>query len=361
FTRDGQRVITGGEDKVARVWESDSGKVALELRGHTAGVTGADVTPDGSRICTSSRYDQSARVWDAANGKSLFEIKQERLAFVQFSPDGKQILTVADQGDAVLWDAVSGQRLRRLASLYAQGRGASTLLAASFSPDGNRVALVDWEPAVCDVATGKALFTLEGHTTQVRDIGYSPSGEWLVTASEDHTARIWRAATGKSMAVMPHDAEVIWAMFSPGGQWIVTRTAEDKVIRVWDAASRKKVSEIDVRPKELASFALSPDGNFLVTALEEHTAEVFETRTGARLAELIGHTGPVRSPSFSLDGQRIVTAGLEGKVNLYTFELGGTTTQLRALAHKRVPRQLTEQERAQHLPASFPQQPPGRQ
>ena len=353
FTRDGQRVITGGADKAARVWESDSGKIALELRGHTDGVTGADVTPDGKRICTSSWDDQTARVWDAANGKSLFEIKQERLAFAEFSPDGKQILAVAEQGDAVLWDAASGQRLRQLVSPYGQFRGSSILLTASFSPDGNRVALVDWHPTVCDVASGNALFELEGHTEQVRDIGYSPDGQWLVTASEDHTARIWHAATGKSMAVLPHDAKVIRAMFSPGGRWIVTRTADDRVIRVWDAASRKQVSEIDVGPKELASFALSPDGNFLVTALEEHTAEVFETRTGARVAELTGHTGPVRTPSFSPDGQRIVTAGLDGEVNLYAFKLGGTTTQLLTLARERVSRQLTAQERAHHLPASF--------
>jgi hypothetical protein len=127
FTPDGQRVITAGADKVARVWESASGKMTLELRGHTDGVTGADVTTDGKRICTSSRYDQTARVWDADSGKSLVEIKQERLIFAEFSPDGKQILAVADQGDAVLWDATTGKRLRQLASPYAKMRGASWL------------------------------------------------------------------------------------------------------------------------------------------------------------------------------------------------------------------------------------------
>jgi WD40 repeat protein len=61
-------VITGGADKVARVWELPSGKMVLELRGHTDGVTGADVSSDGKRICTSSSYDQTARVWDAETG-----------------------------------------------------------------------------------------------------------------------------------------------------------------------------------------------------------------------------------------------------------------------------------------------------
>jgi WD40 repeat protein len=141
-------------------------------------------------------------------------------------------------------------------------------------------------------------------------------------------------------------------MFSPEGRWIVTGTA-DRVIRVWDAASRKKVSEIDIRPKELAGFAVSPDGNFLVAASEEHTADVFETTTGAKLAALTGNTGPVRSPQFSPDGLRIVTADLDGQVNLYAFNLGGTTSQLLAFAHQRVPRQLTAQERADHLPPPF--------
>lgn len=360
FTPDGRRVITGGADKVARVWESDSGRMTIELLGHADGITGADESPDGKRICTSSRYDQTARVWDADSGKSLFEIRQEGLTVAQFSPNGKQILTVAEQRDAFLWDAVSGQRRHQLASPYAQMRGASQLFRASFSPDGNRVAVVDWWPAVCDVATGKALFELEGHTKQVRDIGYSPDGQWLVTASEDHTARIWRAATGKSMVVLPHDADVIWATFSPGGQWIVTRTAGDRVIRVWDAARQNKIAEIDVRPKELASFTFSPDGSFLVTTSDEFTAEVFETSTGARVAELTGHTGPVSLPGFSPDGRRIVTAGLDGRVNLYTFDTGGATPQLLVHARERVSRQLTAEERAHHLPAPLRQPMPVR-
>ncbi|OUL95225.1 toll/interleukin-1 receptor domain-containing protein [Paraburkholderia hospita] len=360
FTRDGRQVITGGADKVARIWESDSGKMVLELRGHTEGVTGVDVTSDGRRIVTSSRYDQTARVWDAANGKGLFEIKQEGLAFAEFSPNGKQILAVADQGDAVLWDGESGQRLRKLASAYALMRGASSLYSASFGPDGTRVALIDWWPTVCDVTTGNALFELEGHTRQVRDVGYSPDGQWLVTASEDHTARVWRADTGKSVAVLPHNTEVIMAMFSPDGQWIVTGTSDD-VVHVWDAVNRKKVSEIDVRPNQLASFALSPDGNFLVAAQEEDIAEVFETRTGAKVAALMGHTGPIRSPAFRpTDGRYIVTAGLDGKVNLYAFDLEGTTEQLLALARERVPRQLTALERAHYLPATLYKQAPVR-
>jgi len=78
------------------------------------------------------------------------------------------------------------------------------------------------------------------------------------------------------------------------------------------------------------------------------------------VAELTGHTGPVRSPKFSSDGRHIVTVGLDGEVNLYAFTLGGTTSHLLALARERVPRPLTAQERAHYVPAAFSQQRPAR-
>ncbi len=352
FTPDGKRIITGGDDNIARIWDVASGDLLIELRGHTNAVTGADFSPDRKRLCTVSRYEEAARVWDIATTNLLFEIRQPRLVGVGFSPDGKYILGVGDQEDAVLYNAVTGERSHKLASAYAEMRGASFVLAANFSPDGHRVALVDWGPAVCETESGKCLVELEGHTNQVRDISYSPDGNWLVTAGEDSTARIWRAATGKSLAVLPHDAEVIDATFSPDGKWIATRTGR-QVIRIWETASWTKVSEIDPRPSDLFGFTFSPNGKCLLTeSLNENSTDVWETATGARIAELTGHSGPVRSPRFSADGQRIVTAGLEGRVNVYFFKLGGGHEELLAIARTRASRQMSKAERDNFLPST---------
>jgi WD40 repeat protein len=344
FTKDGRSVISGGADNMARLWDPVGGKLLFELRGHTNGVTGADIAPDGTRICTISTYDHTARVWDLGSGTCLFEIKQDRLDSAEISPDGKYILTSSNLDELSIWDAASGRFVRRV------GEGWREISSARFSPDGGRVVVVDRDPAVCDVATGKKLFTLDGHTQQVRDVGYSPDGQWLVTASEDRTARIWRAANGKSAAVLPHEREVVFALFSPGGRWVVTGDA-DRVVRVWDPATRSRVAEIDVRPMTLSHFALSPTGNLLAAVLEENAAELYETRSGAKVAELTGIDGPILSVSFSPDGRRIATAGLDGKVSLYDVELGGTTEQLLALARKRVTRPLSAEERARYLPA----------
>ena len=56
----------------------------------------------------------------------------------------------------------------------------------------------------------------------------------VVTASEDNTARLWDAATGKAIGEpMKHDGRVYSAQFSPDGQRVVT-ASEDKTARLWD-------------------------------------------------------------------------------------------------------------------------------
>ena len=76
---------------------------------------------------------------------------------------------------------------------------------------------------------------LRGHTREVSSAAFSPDGSRIVTASQDGTARIWDAASGKEMAILRgHDSVVCSAAFSPNGSRIVTASA-DHTARIWDA------------------------------------------------------------------------------------------------------------------------------
>jgi WD40 repeat protein len=68
----------------------------------------------------------------------------------------------------------------------------------------------------------------------VRSAAFSPDGTRIVTASEDNTARVWEASTGKELAQLQgHTAWVRSAAFSPDGTRIVT-ASEDNTARVWE-------------------------------------------------------------------------------------------------------------------------------
>ena len=79
-------------------------------------------SPDGKTVLTGSE-DKTARLWDAATGQPLGPplTHQGPVMAVAFSPDGKTVLTGSDDKTARLWDAATGQPLGP--PLTHQGRG----------------------------------------------------------------------------------------------------------------------------------------------------------------------------------------------------------------------------------------------
>ena len=83
------------------------------------------------------------------------------------------------------------------------------------------------------------------HEGVVNAASFSPDGRRIVTASDDHTARVWDAESGNPLGEpMRHEGQVEWASFSPDGRRIVTvswrrivTASRDKTAQVWDAAA----------------------------------------------------------------------------------------------------------------------------
>ena len=67
FSPDGTRIVTGSDDRTAKLWDARTGTSLLELNGHTGMLWGVSFSPDGTRIVTGSS-DRTARVWDARSG-----------------------------------------------------------------------------------------------------------------------------------------------------------------------------------------------------------------------------------------------------------------------------------------------------
>ena len=109
FSPDGKAVLTGSEDKTARLWDAASGPAHRTTDAHQGSVMAVAFSPDGKAVLTGSA-DQTARLWDAASGQPIGQPMQhqEQVMAVAFSPDGKAVLTGSSGPDG----AALGRRLR---------------------------------------------------------------------------------------------------------------------------------------------------------------------------------------------------------------------------------------------------------
>ena len=160
----------------------------------------------------------------------------------------------------------------------------------AFSSDGARIltASADHSAKLWDAASGELIGSFD-HQDEVFRAAFSPDGARILTASADKTAKLWDAASGKLIASFDHQASVYYAAFSPDGARILTASA-DKTAKLWDAASGKLIASFDHQDAvRWATF--SPDGARILTASWDNTAKLWDAATPTEMARQVKESG----------------------------------------------------------------------
>jgi WD40 repeat protein len=109
-----------------------------------------------------------------------------------------------------------------------------------------------------------SLQTLEGHSSEVGAVVFSPDSQLLASASEDNTVKLWDSRTGASRGTLEgHSGWVNAVVFSPDGQ-LVASASWDNTVRLWDVQTKEAI-QIFSAEGSINGLSFSSDGSYLKT------------------------------------------------------------------------------------------------
>ncbi len=230
------------------LWDIDAGTELARLEGaigdeNARAVGGLAFSPNGKylvagfgskNLFTSTVFCFPLKVWEVATRRLIHQMNGHTnyCVSLDFSRDGTLLATGSRDGTAIIWSTATWNRVKTLQNPEqdSQSRGPGrpgTFEDVAFSPDGKTLALASREGSVqlWDVATGKILEKVKGHSSAVEAVVFSPDGRTLASGSGDETVRLWNVETRRELMQLNRGGvdlhHVNSLAFSPDGQHLL--------------------------------------------------------------------------------------------------------------------------------------------
>ena len=263
FSPDDSLIVTAGCDGTAKLWSAVSGLCILTFVGHGDSVNTAVFNHDGAAVLTGSS-DGTAKHWSVDSARCIRTLTHvpacKDSVTAALSPRDDGIALTATRKGLILWDLGSGTPIWH--QLHS-GTHVSRKLD-NFSPCGKWLLSISAHPGhdvhVWDVGcTCLHHRRLDGHTAPVSEASFSMDGSQVLTASNDHTAKVWSLSPDRKVRTFQHDSAVFGAAFCPKGLQIVTLSGHSAWL--WDICNQSCLRLF--LPHTSLDAAFTPDGEFV--------------------------------------------------------------------------------------------------
>lgn len=296
------------------------------LDGPTMNIWSVDFSPDGRQVVAVAD-DRTLTVWDRITGKCRQTIKTNANARVDWSPDGSKIASTTRSGEVVLWDAESLEKMQTLGSGPTVGK--LRLRPLKWSPNGKQIAW--WNAAgnltAWDVERDRHVFTLPVEFPIVHDIEWNPEATRIALSSGSQI-RLIDAGDGRSIWTASQDGDQVQCLsWSPDSTRIAAAGYDSKIV-LWDASSGEPLKTWQAPDGAVWDLDWADENNLLATAHADRSVRLWDVETGRTEHVFYGHTDRVLAVQWSRDGSYLASGGDDLKVRIWNTSAADRTSNL---------------------------------
>ena len=301
FSADGGQIVTCSSSGV-EIWNVRSGEPVRSLpHAGASAVYVAEFSSDGQRLVTGAS-DGMARIWSAATWEPVRVFRHEGpIVAAHFSRDAALLVTAAvgPGGGARIWDVATGRLV-----MHDEIPASNGFIDAVLSADGQLLASVVGDAVRLSAvkSRGPAVILQAETLTPITSVQFGAANHLLAVQG----GRVWLWDLGNSprSTQLPIGGFVSSASFDGSGQYVVVASQRDAQteVRVWDTASSRIRSSFVLPGRSSASARFDSSATRIVTTQDGGAAVVW--RVSAQPAAL--DLGAARSAQFGVDGRNIL-------------------------------------------------------
>ncbi len=360
---DGKTLVTGGDDKTARFWDSATCRPMGTPLDHPSAVTSLAFAPDGKTLATGCETGLVG-IWDVGAESAMMRplFQQDDVRGWALSRDGKRLALALGDGSLVLFDRgtrkLIAPEFQATSNLPEKGQKAFANVA--LSPDGKTIytlrsrdsqSLELWDadfkkPTRTEdfgnpdhhITLGSApgtslcpgaLYLMPNDYLNSENLKYqdmsnlilSPDGKKAITIMPlRHVAALWDTATWRTAKPEGLAGPTRTASFSPdGGKALAVQLQLEgsRHFAVVAPTNGEKTRTFLHTSRNITCGAFRPDGKTILAGSDDGTVELFDAATGQPLAVRLTLPSPVSVMAGSADGRTVVFATMDGMVRIY--------------------------------------------